>query len=287
MREVVKNITSRLQTADLTINFGAASFFSTENTTTTYKQMFDKAQRDVTQADGTTKREMRLADNPDNPALVRDTTDTKVTFGQNVAKPGMQGVARFMQTGGLTPTGTNNAAGNAEYVANNPHFNPKARQIFSGLNYTRFAHGAVPFWGCSHFILRDSLKINAIYYVGDTFYGASTDSRVSYGMLFALAIKGSDKFVTNVLNSCYRQTIFQSANLTEAVEAHLFEEISFSKDVKEMRISIGDVQRNTRKALLADPPTKTVAEIDAWQQAIWANANKFARKHGIIISSTP
>lgn len=283
--EVIKNITYRLQTADLTINFKAPGFFTTENTTTTYKQMYDRAQRDVMQADGTTKREMRFAATAGNDAITRDTADTKVTFGKNAARPEMQGVARFMQTGGLTATGAANAAGAAEYAANNPHFNPKARQSFTGLNYTRFRYGAVSFWGSSYFLLRDSLKTNAIYYFNDTFAaGQSADKRVSYGMLFALAIHGSDEFLDEVLNSCYRQIVARSAHLCNCVEAHVFEEILFSKDIKEMRISALEVRNASRASLLSDSP-KSEAEMDALQKAIWANADKFAKRNGIVLSA--
>jgi hypothetical protein len=217
--------------------------------------------------------------------LTRDTADTKVTFGKNVATPGMQGVSRFMQTGGLTATGATNATGNAEYVANNPHFNAKARQAFTGLNYTRDKYGAVSAWGLSYFILRESLKVNAIYYNGDTFSpGQNADSRVSYGMLFALAIKGSDEFLEAVLNSCYRQIVCTKADTRLCVESHIFEEITFSKDVKEMRISGREVQAASRQSLLTSSP-KSEAEMVALQQAIWDNADKFAKRHGIVLSA--
>jgi hypothetical protein len=285
LRGVIKNITYRLQTADLTINFKAPGFFSTENTSTTYRQMYDRAQRDVVQADGTTKRQMHMADTRGNSATLRDKADTKVMFGKNVSTPEMQGVARFMQTGGLTATGAVNADGLAEYVANNPNFNPKARQSFTGLNYTRFSWGAVPFWGSSYFILRDALKVNAIYYQDDTFSpGQGADKRVSYGTIFALILNGKEEFFDAVLNSCYRQIVFRDVPMRLCVEVHIYEEISFSKDVKEMRISKQEVLNASRASLLTASP-KTDAEMTALQQTIWDNAAKFAKRHRIVLSA--
>ncbi len=141
LKQVIANMTYRMQTADLTINFNSLAYFSAPNDWRTYRQMYDLAEQTSTLPDGSTKREMKLTGNALNPALVRDQADTRVTFGANVNKPDMQGVARFMQTGGLQDTGKN-AAGLTTYAANNQHFNPKARQIFAALNYGRRPHGS-------------------------------------------------------------------------------------------------------------------------------------------------
>lgn len=274
LREIIKAVTFKLQSADLTINFEARKYFEKENNWTSYKQMYDLAQVDVKQADGTSKREMQLRSQGANPAGSRDAADTRVTFGNNVSTPGMQGVARFMQTGGLTSTG------GGAYAAVNPHFNPKARQVFTAVNYGRYPLGGAPSYGSSHFILRDGLKINAIYYPGDTFGVPDANSRTTYGMLFAVAIY-SDKLLDWILNSCYRQIITRS--VPEMLEAHIFEPILFAKDVKEMRISEQEVLRSTRTELLSNPP-KSEEWIAATLKAIWDNARKFAKKHGIILT---
>jgi hypothetical protein len=241
--------------------------------------MYELAQRDVTQADGTTKRQMRLTDTAMNPASTRDVADTRVTFGSNITKPGMQGVARFMQTGGLTAAGTN-AAGNTEYVANNPHFNPKARQQFAALNYGRRPHGGIQGYGRSHFVLRDSLKNGAIYYIGDTFSVADSNSRVTYGMLFAVAIYASDALLDDVLNSCYRQISLPDTDFSNLlVEAHIFEQIAFAKDVKEMRISEVGINSETGGLLLSG--ALDLAALTKLRQTIHDNARKFAVRNGI------
>jgi hypothetical protein len=277
--EVIRQITFRLQSAELTINFQAESYFTTENTWANYSQMYDLAQRDIQQADGSTKRGMRLIDKPMNPAASRDAADTRVTFGSNVSTPGMQGVARFMQTGGLTAKGTN-AAGQTEYAANNPHFNPKARQQFAALNYGRRPHGGIQGYGRSHFVLRDSFKVNAIYYVGDTFTVANADSRVTYGMLFAVAVYGSEELLSDILNSCYRQMFLENTDVADRlVEAHIFDRIAFAKDIKEMRISATDINSTTGGHLLngtMDIPTMT-----ALRDTIRENARKFASRNDI------
>jgi hypothetical protein len=279
IQEIIKNVTFMLQTADLTINFKAQSYFTVENTWKTYAQMYDLAQRDVTQADGTTKREMRLADGAMNPAMARDAADTRVTFGSNITNPGMQGVSRFMQTGGLTAVGTN-ASGSTEYAANNPHFNPKARQQFAALNYGRRPHGGIQGYGGSHFVLRDSLKDNAIYYVGDTFTVADANSRVTYGTLFAVAAYASDALLDDILNSCYRQMSLCDVDFTDLlIEGHIFEQVAFAKDIKEMRISEKDISASTANLLFTG--SIDLAGLTALRTTIKDNARKFASRNGI------
>jgi hypothetical protein len=279
LREVIRNITYRLQSAELTINFKADGYFKAENTWTHYAQMYDLAQRKVSQADGTSKLQMRLTDNAMNPATTRDAADSRVTFGAHVNQPNRQGIARFMQTGGLKPAGTN-AAGQTEYEAYNTQFNPKARQQFAALNYGRRPHGGIQGYGPSHFVLRDSLKEQAIYYVGDTFTVQNTHSRVTYGMLFAAAVYGTDNLLNDILNSCYRQMILSDTDKSDLlIEAHIFEQIAFTKDVVEMRISERDVSAGPAALFLADKLDQ--AGMAAAKQTLRDNARKFATRNGI------
>ncbi len=162
--KLVQRITWRLQQSDLTINFMAQTWFAQPNNDTTYTQMFERAVRDVPQADGTSRPEMRLVPTPGNNAPMRDQADTNATFGTSGARPA---AARFMDTGGVRkPEGVTHE----EYVANNPLFNPKAKPIFAGLNYGRHPRGSTTTFGFSHLILRDEMKLNALYYMGDIFY---------------------------------------------------------------------------------------------------------------------
>jgi hypothetical protein len=279
LREVIKNITFRMQSAELTINFKAEDYFKTENTWTNYSQMYELAQRKVTQADGTAKLQMRLTDRPMNAAATRDAADTRVTFGAHVNQPDRQGIARFMQTGGLKPVGTN-AAGKTEYEAYNTHFNPKARQQFTALNYGRRPHGGIQGYGMSHFVLRDSLKDQAIYYVGDTFQVQDTNSRVTHGMLFAAAVYGSDNLVDDILNSCYRQMILgDTSNTDMLIEGHIFEQIAFAKDILEMRLSENDINSGPAREFIMG--NLDAAGKEAAKQTLRDNARKFAARNGI------
>ncbi len=277
--EMMKQITFSLQSAELTINFKALSYFETPNTWKTYAQMYDLAQRDIVQADGTTRREMRLTGNAMNPAKDRDAADTKVTFGANIKTPGMQGVARFMQTGGLrqvdgTPGGAN------VYAANNPQFNPKARQQFAALNYGRRPRGGIQGYGFSHFVLNDSLKPGAIYYVGDTFKVEDSNSRVTYDMLFAIAVYASEELMDDLLNACHRHMILQDTdNADRLVEGHVFQEISFSKDIKEMRISATDIMSTTGGLFLEGKVDE--AGMEKLREEIPKNARDFAKRNSI------
>lgn len=279
LREVIKNITYKLQTAELTINFKAASYFSAPNDWRTYRQMYDMALQDVKQADGGTKREMRLTGNALNPATTRDAADTKVTFGANIKTPQMQGAARFMQTGGLKDV-SNGAAGGPVYTANNAHFNPRARQLFAGLNYGRRPHGSSTQYGLSHFVLQDGFKTNAIYYAGDTFYVTDANARVTYGMLFALVLHASDNLTKAILDSCYRQTSLKdTSNGDELVEAHIFDEIQFAKDIKEMRVSNNDIINETGSLMLSGKVS--MEDLPKLREDIKKNARDFASRNNI------
>jgi hypothetical protein len=277
--EVIKNITFRLQQAELTINFKALNYFRTPNTWRTYAQMYELALRDEKQADGTTRRQMRLAGNSMNSATSRDVADTKVTFGSNIDNPAMQGVSRFMQTGGLTAVGTN-AAGADEYAANNPHFNARTRQKFTALNYGRRPHGGSVAYGASHFVLNDSLKVNAIYYAGDTFFVPDATTRVTYGMVFAVAVHASDDLLDDIINSCYRQVILPDTTKGDLlVEGHVFDEIAFAKDVKEMRVSNSDITSSTGALLLSGEVDH--AGLAKLREDIKTNARDFATRNRI------
>lgn len=279
IREVIKNITYRLQSAELTINFKVDNYFKTENTWTHYAQMYELAQRQIAQADGTTRPQMRLTDGDMNPAIVRDAADTRVMFGAHVHQPDRQGIARVMQTGGLKTVGTN-AAGKTEYAAYNTHFNPKARQQFAALNYGRRPHGGIQGYGRSHFVLRNPLKEQAIFYVGDTFNVQDTNSRVTYGMLFAAAVYGSDTLLDDIVNSCFRQMILPDTDKSDLlIEAHIFDRIAFAKDVQEMRISAMDINDGPAGQFLAG--TLDQAGMEAARQNLRDNARKFATRNGI------
>jgi len=277
--EMMKQITFRLQSADLTINFKAQSYFETPNTWQTYKQMYDLAQRDVAQADGTTRREMHLTANSMNDPKDRDTADTRVTFGANISKPGMQGVARFMQTGGLKQIdGT--PGGPQVYAANNPNFNPKARQQFAALNYGRRPHGGIQGYGGSHFVLNDRLKRGAIYYIGDTFFVEDASSRVTYDMLFAIAAYASEELMTDLLDACHRQMILPDTSYSKLlVEAHIFQEISFARDIKEMHISNMDIMSTTGGLLLSGK--LDLPGLEKLREEIRENARAFAARNHI------
>jgi hypothetical protein len=235
--EVIRQLTFRLQTADLTVNFKASSWFRTPNQSRTYQQMYERGAQMVAGKDG--GQELRIAGNAMNKVDVRDAADTRVTFGANVNTLALQGVARFMQTGGLTETDQSDGTGRKLHAVSNKNFNPRARQNFAALNYARRGSGPAPEYGESLLILNENLKKNAVYYMGDTFNGGITAAdRVSYGMLFAVILQAEGEVLRGVIDSCYR-CIFnppeESWNgVKQMIEAHIFEEIRFSSDVKMM-----------------------------------------------------
>ena len=103
------------------------------------------------------------------------------------------------------------------------------------------------------YVLEGSVrKEQAIYYIGDTFTVQDTNSRVTYRMLFAAAVYGSDALLDDIVNSCYRQMILPDTDVADRlIEAHIFDRIAFAKDVLEMRISATDINAGAGEQFLA------------------------------------
>jgi len=277
--EIIKRMTARLQSADLTINFKCYEpwWFANKNTTKSYGQMYERAVREVKQADGSTKQQMQLKGNAQNPAQMRDKFDDKMTFGANVAKD-LPGVARVMQTGGLQKTSTDDADGKDIYEAVNASFNARARQIFTALNYGRRKHGSCIDYGLSYFTVADEKKINALYYPGDTFFlanaGRDTSVRATYGTLLSIILYANQPPFTNlrsaIIKSCYHnEHLKDTKEPHELLEAHIFDEILFARDIRECRISLGEAKYGHRE--------KGAPEVDTIKE----NAKEFCERNGI------
>jgi hypothetical protein len=281
--EVIKQITYRMQSADLTINFNAANWFRAPNTSRAYTQMYERGARTVTTDGG--KKELRIAGNAMNPAKMRDGADTKVTFAANSDTPDMEGVARFMKTGGLRAV----PGSGTEFTVPNRHFNPKARQNFAALNYGRMPGGPASSYGLSFMALRDGLKTNAIYYLGDTFKPEnSAATRATYGTLFSLILYAGDVGIKAILDSCYRG--MRLATFTDGnnmIEAHIFDEIMFHRDIKEMFLSRAeihqaagnDILNHVLKELPGPQPDR-----DGTISTIFSNAKTFCQRNGITLT---
>jgi hypothetical protein len=229
LSEVIKNMTYRLQEAHLTINFSAVGWFASPNETKFYTQMYERGTTRVAGAAGGTEK--HLKGNAMNTANLRDAADTRVMFGSNIDSPGMEGAARFMKTGGVEDTGAKS------FKIANGQFNPRARQLFAGLNYGRRPNGSTTDYGKSYLVLREGLKRNAIYYMGDTFLKSVTaDMRVTYGTLFAVLLYADEDVVVDLINSCYRGMKLGNAfqKPKQLIEAHIYSPINFSQDVDEM-----------------------------------------------------
>lgn len=288
-----------LQAAELTINFKSRSWFMTENHYPSYATMYERGMGadgsfTLTDADSANPARMRAAADdkltfPSNWVQVdtklgditagrgADRYDMKVQPGARPARglaPGARGmgdVAAKMTTGKLTQTAFGKGAG-AHYTPQNPHFDPKTKQVFAALNYGRRPHGSSTFYGHSYLVLDHKFKTNAMYYIGDTFGVFLENSRLSgndqvgYDLLGTLVAKTSGLRRKALIDSCYRNMrLPDTDDMGMLLEAHLFEPLLFTGNVREVHVS----------ATTADGPL-TGAE---WQ-TIQTNARKWARKHG-------
>lgn len=275
----IQEISKKLQSSDLTINFKCYKWSAGKNTYKAYTQMYDRGIRTVKLADGTETQEMRLKAGGGN--FKRDDADTKVTFTDKASSPQMQGVARFMQTGGLVDAGKDDKTGEDVAKAANAHFNPKARQIFAALNYGQREHASAPYYGESFLILKDELKLNAIYYPSDTFLQTDATKRATYGTLFAIVTFAGRLMRDQIIEVFHKNRSLedvQGAGMGELLEAHIFDTVVFSKDVKELRLSLreaadGGAKDNFNPPIAAD--------------TIKNNAREFCQRNGIKLSFIP
>jgi hypothetical protein len=263
--KVYGKITENLQAADLTINFNAKAWFAAENTYDSYTQTYERS----VGADG----RLLLKDTDVNAATDRADVDDKVTFpaprpGHPAAPrrglmPGVQSMDRIaaqMRFGAQTKVTITHADGKVVkgVQSQNPHFNPKTKQIFAALNYGRRPHGSCGFYGSSYMVLHPRFKVNAIYFPSDTFLlekkGATV--QVGYSMLGAILDYADTMMREDIIRSCY---FGQSLNDTEdanlLLEGHIFSALPFAGNLESIHV--------------AAQPDSVYA----------ANARKFAAKH--------
>jgi hypothetical protein len=143
-----QHMTHRLQKANLTINFQAEAWFATPNNYESYTQMYERAIKTFGEGPTGKLAHMVLKGDKLNPATTRANADDRATFGAHFLnvdgtfKPEVGGIGRMMSPGSLVQSGSS-LEGKAEYVASNPAFNPKSKQVFAALDYGR-RHTAVP-----------------------------------------------------------------------------------------------------------------------------------------------
>ena len=141
---------------------------------------------------GTTAyNQMRLKGDALNPAPLRAAADDKVTFRKDMMSGGkfkaaFGGLGRVMSPGTLAAPTVD--AKDCEFVASNPYFNPKSKQVFAALNYGCRPHGSTVTYGHSYMVLNPKFKTNAIYFGGDTFgvtagLNVAADDQISYDLL--------------------------------------------------------------------------------------------------------
>ena len=279
------HMTKRLQTAELTINFKAPSWFMTENTYASYTQMYERAVRAVNVPGSPAFRQMRLKDDALNPAPTRASADDKVTFRKDMMSGGnfkaaFGGLGRVMSPGALKAPTVD--AQDGEYEASNPYFNPKSKQVFAALNYGRRPHGSTVTYGRSYMVLNPKFKTNAIYFGGDTFtvtvgMNVAADDQISYDLLGAIYVKAQPGMKADLYKSCIHDGRLPDAKpayeITLLLEAHLFEPVTFGGNIETIYLSGSD--KLNGKALTGTE----------WQ-TIQTNARKFAAKHGAKVIFT-
>lgn len=262
--DAYRRLTRDLQSRDLTINLKSASWFTTENPYDSYAQMYERA----------TKGGRMILDDSDplNPAKVRSAADDRVTFptqwagaaapAQRGLRPGVQSPQRIMgrmmagktlvrfggdTTGYLNPVP--NTGETQGYESPNVRFDPKTKQVFAALNYGRRPHGSSTQYGKSYLVLKSNLKVDAVYFPGDTFYLSGADQQVSYQTLGAVFLKAKEMMREEIVKSCFDGVRLPDTDSgAYLMEAHIFQQVKFATDVEELRLepSAPGIMRNAK-----------------------------------------
>jgi hypothetical protein len=297
LERIYRAIEKNLQSAELTVNFKADTWFTNPNTYDTYTQMYQRA----VQANG-----MILQDTAQNQADTRANVDNHVTFPKNwqqgTAPVAVRGrslglglnhpgrIQNQMDTGTLNdirlkPTDL------ASWTAGNRHFNPNTKQIFLALNYGRRPHGSSTNYGWSYFVGKQDLKPKCLYYSRDTFHTGTVVNplnvavpllnhnvdagtlQIPFNNLGAIIGHEGRHIRKDIFASCYEGQTLKDITVTGAhadylLEAHHFGEMTFNEHVEYMVISL-----------------RSVSDPALWRQIV-TNATTFTKRNGIRLFQT-
>jgi hypothetical protein len=296
LQRVYNAIERNLQSAELTCNFKAETWFTNANPYDTYTQMYQRAvQNNV----------MVLRDTPQNQADTRALVDNNVTFpkswqaqapaavrGRSLG-PDLQHPSRIqkqMDTGALNDV-RSNPTDLAAWTAGNKQFNPDTKQIFLALNYGRRPHGSSTNYGWSYFVAKGDLRARCLYYSRDTFHTGTLPNmanpgvplinqnvdagnlQVPFNNLGAIIGHDGRHIRKDIFASCYEGKVLEDITVSGAhadylLEAHHFGELTFSAHVDHMVIS-----------------PKGVSDRSLWPQIV-ANATQFTKRNGIRLFQT-
>jgi len=257
-------LTRTLQSRDLTINFKAASWFTTENPYNSYAQMYERA----------IKGGRMILDDSDakNPANIRVAADDRVTFptswagAQPALQRGQQGavtlspqgpstqqiMGRMMAGRNLVPAGqipqnvlnpVPLAGQHSGYESANAKFDPKTKQVFAALNYGRRPHGSSTEYGNSYFILSDKFKTDAVYFPEDTFYASGANLQVTYHTLGAIFLKAKPQMRQEIVKSCFDDVrLPDTSDGSFLMEAHIFQPLLFAGGISAIVLEPANAQ---------------------------------------------
>lgn len=187
-----------------------------------------------------------------------------------------EGIGRVMSPGGLKE---NLKVRTGEYLAKNPFFNPKSKQVFAALNYGYRPHGSTTQYGWSYLVLNPKFKTNALYFAGDTFLCGqlgtkiSGNHQVSYRFLGGIFGKAHMNMRNPLFNSCILgQKLRDTNDGYELLEAHLFEPLTFAGNLQAIFISAKEGGRAMTASVL---------------QTVQSNARAFANRHGAKLYFIP
>lgn len=293
--DVYRKISASLQSANLTINLNAASWFNTANTFGTYAQMYQR------NAPGGV---LTMKDDKMNPADVRMKADDQITFpdswgrahkfsqrraiwksmcatGSGTAKDGkMVAGSTITQTAGPESYDPKGVA--RTFTSTNKHLDVNTKQVFAALNYGRRLHGACVDYGYSHLVLKPGLKRRAMFYPTDTFYLAAVQQlglkgQESFETIGAIIRYRKLEYLDSIFDACYYgKMLGENRRGEDLIEAHLFQEVVINWDVEEFVLSRLQKDRDSSK-----PYTES-----EWQ-TIRVNARDWCQRNNVRLMVVP
>jgi hypothetical protein len=140
-----------------------------------------------------------------------------------------------------------------KYRAKNPNWLGASRPRYAALNYSNNPNGAVAdeaLYGLSCFVLKNHLKNLATYCAADSASHTVTAKKIcTRRTLGALLLWMEERMLINLRNAYLKQPtedLIKQKHTYDFLECHMYSDVTFHADVKEMHLSEREVGKNKK-----------------------------------------
>jgi hypothetical protein len=249
-----KSLITKLQSAELTINFVAYKFFNTDPRGTGYVNIFENnAGKPIDQY-------MKNRDQAE---------ENLFDYSNQFSKPGDKDVIERIKKLGNFNNG------------NNQNFQPIVRPTYAALNYTHNRNGAASIYGESYAELKRHIKFNSTFTYKDSLFIKDDKSAINkvanYTNLQRLLVNFSDEKLRELDRSSRASGALSSYLGEEYIETQIHGGIVFARDVHKIYISRSEMS-------MAESRLKAISSMKVINSKTLEDTFKrFTTKYGILL----